>query len=190
MKKATIGAAALLIIAAAALILAGGNDTPAKGTYLTAPPAHTTSAPKTTQAPATTAPPATTTVPAETPEPVEEYVNAALGGTFGPGDKISYLGVEGIIKNGEVITSPLEINNEQGKTILFYSERDNPTYGHLELISYPQKAGERHSVVMKQNNKDTGVCLKYDSIYNFNNYVRVVFESEDVSEGIKVKLLC
>ena len=136
----------------------------------------------------------------ETPPPTYaakriEYPDASKGGTFEVGDKVEYLGVKGgiyggHIENGEITSSTFIIKDESDRMLLNYNQHDDPDYGHLELIMYPQEEGEDNSVIMKQDGKDTGVCLIYDPSFNFNNYVTATFSPEQVPESLKGRLYC
>jgi len=183
MKKATIGAvAALLLIAAAAIMLAGGNDTPAKGTYLTAAPAHTTSAPKTTQAPSTTAPPVTTSAPAETPEPVDVYQDVTSGERIEGGTKVKNLYGEsgilsGTVENGKFTSNVGSLRDEEGNQILVYRQQNNADLGHLELIMYPQDG-----YVNFLHDGDMVAKMKYETWQNFEGYKIIACEPDALPE--------
>ena len=175
----------VLITIAGFVLLGSGRDTSTTSSV----PVKTTNAPRptTTTAPKTDAP-VITQQPTKTSAPVEEYVNAASGGTFKTGDKVSYLGVKGEITTGEIVngkpTTYTVIRNEQDQILLEYRIRNHPTYGHLELISKPQK-GE---VVMKQGGKDIAL-MKYEDWADFETYRIIACQPELFPEDTKNLLM-
>jgi len=114
----------------------------------------------------------TTVVPTEKAA-VTEYPNAALGGNFSENDKVEYLGVKGTIiygriENGKVVSSHLQINDEEGAALV-YASSDHPTYGHVALALYPRRgAGGEYDFY---DNGELVAIMKYKSDYSFNSYV-------------------
>jgi hypothetical protein len=120
---------------------------------------------------------------------LEEYPNAALGGNFDNGDKVEFLGVKGTIvigkiKNGKP-SENLQINNETA-TLLVYVSFDNPTYGHMALVHYPQRGEGEYDLYQ---NDELIATLKYGSDYSLNAYVTVACEPDKYPEQTQAILI-
>jgi len=118
-----------------------------------------------------------------------EYPNATLGGNFDNGDKVEFLGVKGTIfigkiKNGKP-SENFQINNETA-TLLVYVSFDNPTYGHMALVHYPQRGEGEYDLYQSD---DLIATLKYGSNYSLNAYVTVACEPDKYPEQTQVILI-
>jgi len=118
-----------------------------------------------------------------------EYPNATLGGNFNSGDKVEFLGVKGTIvigkiKNGKP-SENFQINNETA-TLLVYVSFDNPTYGHMALVHYPQRGEGEYDLYQ---NDDLIATLKYGSNYSLNAYVTVACEPDKYPEQTQAILI-
>jgi len=102
----------------------------------------------------------------------EIYYDVLRGGTFKTGDKVSYLGEEGIltgdIEAGKVTSGNILLTDKTGEISLRYVERDYPDLGHVEMLSYPQR-GEKGEVYLEINGVDSG-CV-FPSGFTFDLYV-------------------
>ncbi len=83
-------------------------------------------------------------------------------GVIGPGDFTSFLGEEGLITNGEIrdgeVTTPeLVLENNLGEILLIY-EQKRIDIGHVEMVSYPQR-GESGEVKITVDGRDVQEVL-------------------------------
>ncbi len=98
-------------------------------------------------------------------------MDVSHGGTYGTGDYVEFLGEKGVlfgnISGGEVTSSNMSLTDEQGQTRLYYQQLDHPTYGHIELISYPEEG----KVYLEIDGVDSGYVFKYVSWVEFDHYI-------------------
>ena len=114
------------------------------------------------------------------------YPNAALGGTYGDGDYVEYLGVKGEITLGRIVNGKvpdyLQINDETG-TLLSYALA-NTTYGPTAIAHYPQRGtGEGEADIYV--NGELIATMKYNKDASFNGYATMACEPDKYPEYAK-----
>ena len=118
----------------------------------------------------------------------EIYHDVLRGGTYNVGDNVELFGEKGTIATGSVVDGiPVGytvLDDKFGNEVLAYDPVETSEYGHLELISKPQKG----TVVMNQNGKDIAL-MKYRKNYDFSGYLQVACEPERIPESTELVLL-
>lgn len=121
----------------------------------------------------------------------EEYPDASKGGEYGPGDKVSYMGVEGEISSGKIVDGELKsgfVTIYKDDKFVFghtrYSEDKpvvkNSPYEQVELIEYPQRGYVR----LKINGTDTGYEVKMYDGGTLEGYLDIVTHPDKFSKYI------